>query len=162
MVADLREWERWSPWEALDPHVRREYSGPESGEGAYCAWRGNRRVGEGNMMVASATPETVTLRIVSIRPWKANMPSTFQFQATETGTGTRVIWTLYGEHRGLGGLLARLRGTEKNVGKDFDRGLARLKDAAERAAAEEAAADSDTERTSEGAAKVSGENPWPP
>src|SRR5204863_3531036 len=31
---DLKQWTTWSPWEKLDPDMKREYSGAESGVGA--------------------------------------------------------------------------------------------------------------------------------
>ena len=45
LVADLRAWQRWSPWEALDADLKRTYSGSDSGVGARYAWAGNRKAG---------------------------------------------------------------------------------------------------------------------
>ena len=48
-IADFHRWTAWSPWEGLDPEMRRTYSGPDSGPGATYAWAGNRKAGEGRM-----------------------------------------------------------------------------------------------------------------
>jgi hypothetical protein len=48
-VVDFHRWTTWSPWEDLDPELRRTYSGPDAGVGATYAWQGNRRAGTGRM-----------------------------------------------------------------------------------------------------------------
>src|SRR6478735_11795761 len=59
-VVDFHRWTVWSPWEELDPHLQRTYSGPEAGVGATYAWKGNRKAGEGRMEITRADePETV-------------------------------------------------------------------------------------------------------
>jgi len=40
-IADFHNWTHWSPWEELDPDLRRTYSGSEAGKGAAYAWSGN-------------------------------------------------------------------------------------------------------------------------
>ena len=47
LVNDFHEWQQWSPWEDLDPQMRRTYSGPDAGVGAAYAWEGNRKAGQG-------------------------------------------------------------------------------------------------------------------
>ena len=34
LVSDFHLWRRWSPWEDLDPDLRRTYSGADAGTGA--------------------------------------------------------------------------------------------------------------------------------
>ena len=46
-------------------------------------------------------------------------------------TPTEVTWAMAGEHKGLAGLFTRVMGMDRLVGKDLDKGLARLKAAAE-------------------------------
>ena len=46
-IVDFHNWTNWSPWEDLDPELKRTYSGSESGKGAAYAWTGNRKVGQG-------------------------------------------------------------------------------------------------------------------
>ena len=47
LVNDFHEWPKWSPWEDLDPQLRRTYSGPDAGVGATYAWEGNKKAGQG-------------------------------------------------------------------------------------------------------------------
>lgn len=131
LVDDFRAWSAWSPWEDLDPGMRREFSGPESGEGAYYAWSGNGKVGEGNMMIVSSSLAAVEIRLVFLKPFKANNPTRFEFEPVDGGT--RITWSMHGENKGIMRLLAPLLRITKAVAADFDRGLARLKAAAESA-----------------------------
>ena len=129
LVADLRAWTRWSPWADLDPEQTREYSGPESGEGAFYEWHGRGKVGAGNMMVASATPTVIDIRLVLTHPWRINCPMRFKFVPVEGGT--QVTWTTEGERRGLQRLAAVVLRPEVSVAQDMESGLARLKTVAE-------------------------------
>lgn len=128
LVSSLRSWQEWSPWASLTAD-RREYSGPESGEGAFYAWSGSGKIGRGNMIVGTTTPDRVEVRLAMVSPWKVNLP--MRFDLTRIEGGTRVTWTIALEGRGLRGALARLGGTDRMIARDVEEGLARLKAAAE-------------------------------
>jgi len=53
-IADFHNWTKWSPWEGIDPELKRTYSGAPSGIGAVYEWSGNRKAGEGRMEITSA------------------------------------------------------------------------------------------------------------
>lgn len=129
LVEDFHRWTEWSPWEDLDPDLERTYSGPESGVGAHYAWRGNRRAGAGSMEITDATAARVDVRLVFQRPFAAVNDVTFTL--TPADGGTVVEWRMRGEQQGFWGLVGRLMPMEKMVGKDFEKGLARLKAVAE-------------------------------
>ncbi|MBT2552126.1 SRPBCC family protein [Arthrobacter sp. ISL-5] len=125
LVNNFREWTKWSPWEAVDPALNRTYSGPESGVGAKYAWNGNRKAGAGNMeIVGSQEPENVSIRLEFTKPFPAINPTTFTF--VPEGTGTRVTWTMTGEHKGIGKVFGLFMNMDKMVGGDFEKGLASL------------------------------------
>src|SRR4051794_8947431 len=50
-VIDFHRWEKWSPWEQLDPGTKKTYDGAPAGVGAKYAWAGNSKVGEGRMTI---------------------------------------------------------------------------------------------------------------
>ena len=129
LLDDLREWRRWSPWEDVDPDLDRTYGGPGSGVGATYAWKGNRKAGQGRMEITGSTPERVDVALAFVKPFKAENQVTFTL--TPTATGTDVTWTMRGEQRGVAALLGRVVSMDRLVGKDFEKGLARLKAAAE-------------------------------
>jgi hypothetical protein len=41
LISDFHQWEKWSPWENIDPAIQRTYSGATQGPGAVYAWAGN-------------------------------------------------------------------------------------------------------------------------
>ncbi len=128
LVDDFRRWTAWSPWEDLDPDLQRTYSGPESGVGAHYAWRGNRKAGAGSMEITGSSPERIDIQLVFQKPFAAVNPVTFTFTPTTVrgAPGTRVEWRMRGEPSGLWGLVSRLMPMDRLVGRDFDKGLARL------------------------------------
>ncbi|QBR93984.1 SRPBCC family protein [Nocardioides euryhalodurans] len=131
LVDDFHAWTAWSPWEDVDPALERTYSGPDAGVGARYAWSGNRKAGRGSMEIVSSTPERIGVQLVFEKPWKATNPVEFRF--TPTGAGTRVTWTMTGDNKGVAAIFARVVNTDRLLGNDFDKGLARLKAVAEQA-----------------------------
>ena len=132
-IDDFHEWPKWSPWEDIDPNLKRTYTGPDSGVGAHYAWVGNRKAGEGSMEITSSTPEQIGILLVFLKPWKATNQVTFTL--APTGSGTEVTWRMTGEFTGMASLVSKVFNMDKLVGKDFEKGLTRLKATAEATAA---------------------------
>jgi len=129
LIDDLRQWRAWSPWEDLDPALERTYSGPDAGVGARYAWKGNKKAGEGSMVITGSTPERIDIELAFVKPFRNTNQVTFTL--TPTGDATEVEWTMRGERKGLWGLLGRLMPMDKWIGKDFEKGLVQLMAAAE-------------------------------
>ena len=88
-VADFHNWVNWSPWEDLDPDLKRTYSGSESGKGAAYAWSGNRKAGQGRMEITEATPpSTVRVDLAFEKPFKARSESVFTIAPNARGRGS--------------------------------------------------------------------------
>jgi uncharacterized protein YndB with AHSA1/START domain len=130
LIDDFHAWRTWSPWEDVDPNLKRDYSGPDSGVGAKYAWEGNRKAGTGSMEITSSTPERIELRLSFEKPWKAT--NQVAFELTPSGdTATDVTWRMRGTTTGFAALFSKVVSMDRMVGKDFERGLARMKAAAE-------------------------------
>lgn len=129
LVNDFHEWRKWSPWEDLDPNLHRTYTGPDSGVGAHYAWSGNRKAGEGTMVITSVTPLEIDVKLDFLKPFSAS--NQVQFILTPHDGGTKVEWRMEGEQKGLWGFVGRFMNMDKLVGSDFEKGLARLKATAE-------------------------------
>jgi len=129
LVNDFHEWQSWSPWEGLDPSLERTYSGADAGVGARYEWSGNRKAGAGSMEITASSPDRIDLLLTFLKPWKATNDVTFEL--TSSGGGTDVVWVMSGEQRGLMAVVGKVISVDKLVGKDFEKGLARLKEAAE-------------------------------
>src|SRR6478609_1846192 len=131
LVNDFREWQKWSPWEDLDPDLKRTYSGPESGVGAHYAWSGNRKAGEGSMVITAVTPLEIDVKLDFLKPFSASNQVQFILVPEAAATTTKVEWRMEGEQKGIWGFVGRFMNMDKLVGKDFEKGLARLKATAE-------------------------------
>src|SRR3954447_16509444 len=110
--------------------MKREYSGPEAGAGARYAWEGNRRAGKGNMEIVDSKPERVEVRLIFEKPFKGDNRVVFDLKPTG-GDATEVTWTMHGSNKGLAAVFTKVMSMDRMVGKDFEKGLARLKSAAE-------------------------------
>lgn len=131
LVDDFHQWPRWSPWENLDPNMKRTISGAPSGPGAMYAWDGNRKVGAGRMEITEERkPTHVGINLEFIRPMTGTNPTSFDF--TPEGSGTRVNWVMDGPMPYISKVMCIFMSMDKMVGGDFDKGLAKLKAEAEK------------------------------
>ena len=137
-IADFHAWQAWSPWEGLDPSMKREFAGPASGTGAEYGWSGNDEVGKGRMTVTEARRgERVAIRLEFIEPF-ASVNET-EFALAPAAGGTRVEWTMTGHNDFVGKAFGLFVDVEKMVGADFEKGLAKMKALAEASVAPPAA-----------------------
>ena len=66
LLTDFHQWASWSPWEHLDPAMKRTFSGAPSGKGAIYEWEGNKDVGKGRMEILDAsTPAKTVIKLDS-------------------------------------------------------------------------------------------------
>jgi hypothetical protein len=132
LINDFHEWTAWSPWEDVDPNLSRTYTGPAQGVGAHYAWRGNRKAGEGSMEITGSTPDRIEIELAFLKPMRNT--NQVEFVLTPTSGGTDVTWRMTGRIEGLMmTLFTKVRSMDKLVGKDFEKGLTRLKAVAETA-----------------------------
>ena len=131
IVNDFRNWVGWSPWEKMDPTMKKTFDGAAAGAGAVYSWAGNSKVGEGRMTIErSEPPAVVGLKLEFLKPWQATNATTFSFVAADGGT--KVTWAMEGENRTFGAkAFAVVMNMDKLVGRDFEKGLASLKTLAE-------------------------------
>lgn len=124
---DLHRWQAWSPWEDLDPAMQRSYSGPEEGVGAMYSWSGNRKAGAGTMEIIESVPnERVDIRITFTKPF-ASVTVTHLTLEPGTNGSTRVVWAMDGEYTGFMKIGRFFLKMDTMIGKDFERGLERLR-----------------------------------
>lgn len=124
-IDDFRRWREWSPWEQLDPGMERSYSGPASGVGACYRWDGNHRAGRGEMQMTVRDPMRVAVQLRFDRPLPAL--NQVEFLLTPTEAGTQVTWMMSGRLTASMRLMKALGLVDKGIGRDFERGLQRLK-----------------------------------
>ncbi len=127
LIDDFHAWSMWSPWEEMDPDLKRTFSGADKGVGARYAWTGNKKVGTGNMEITASTADQIDIDLEFVEPFKAR--NTTVFRLTPTDSGTKVEWTMTGERNLLMTVMGKLY-FDKAIAKDFDKGLAKLDAAA--------------------------------
>ena len=131
LIDNFKNWAAWSPWEKLDPALKRTYSGPESGKGAAYAWEGNNDVGAGRMEIVESSPSSkVGIKLDFTRPFEAHNRT--EFTLAPSGDTTKVTWAMSGPNPFFARLIQIFMSMDKMVGGDFERGLANMKAQAEK------------------------------
>jgi uncharacterized protein YndB with AHSA1/START domain len=130
-INDFHQWGIWSPWEKLDPALRRTFTGAPRDKGAVYEWEGNAKAGKGRMEITEATPPSrVTIKLDFLKPFEAH--NVAEFTLTGKGDTTDLTWTMYGARPFVVKLMTVFISMDALVGKDFETGLANLKAAAEK------------------------------
>ena len=131
LINDLHSWGAWSPWEKLDPAMKRTHSGAASGKGAVYAWAGNGEVGAGRMeIVAASPPSAVRIKLDFLKPFEAQ--NFAEFTLEPNGDATNVTWAMYGPSNYVSKLMSVFLSMDSMIGKSFEAGLANLKAATEK------------------------------
>lgn len=131
ILSDFRRSPEWSPFEKIDPDMKRTLSGAASGKGAVYAWEGDSKAGAGRMEIVEATPgQSVTLKLDFIRPFEAS--NTVEYRLEPKGTATQVSWDMHGPMLFVSKVMCVFVDIDKLIGKDFETGLANLKTLAEK------------------------------
>jgi hypothetical protein len=131
-VNDFQNWQAWSPWEKVDPALKRQYEGPKAGTGAVYAWQGNKDVGEGRMTIMESRPaELVRIKLEFFKPFAATNTAEFSFKPAGADT-TAVTWSMAGQNTFLSKAISLFIDMDRMVGGMFDQGLTQMKAIVER------------------------------
>ena len=131
-VNDFQNWQAWSPWEKVDPALKRQYEGPKAGTGAVYAWQGNKDVGEGRMTIMESRPgEVVRIKLEFFKPFAATNAAEFSFKPAGADT-TAVTWSMAGQNTFLSKAICLFVDMDRMVGGMFDQGLTQMKAIVER------------------------------
>lgn len=131
LINDFQKWRSWSPYEALDPQMKRSYSANPVGKGAVYTWNGNGKAGEGRMEITDAAPGShVTLKLDFIRPFEGHNMAGFKLRPN--ASGTKVTWVMDGPSPLIAKVMGLFVDMDHMIGKDFETGLANIKAIAER------------------------------
>ena len=125
-INDFHRWNAWSPWEKLDPEMKRNYGGLNPGVGSTYSWSGNDKVGAGRMeILTSEPPLKIIIKLDFARPVEGH--NTAEFTLAGKGDFTEVTWAMYGPSPYAAKLIGLVFSMDRMVGKDFESGLANLK-----------------------------------
>ena len=124
-IQDFHAWEKWSPYEKLDPKMKKTFSGAERGAGASYAWEGNSKAGAGSMTITAATPQKISIALHFNKPMRSE--NIAEFTLEPDGPGTRVTWTMTGPKNLMMTVMGIFMNMDKMIGKAFEEGLGNLK-----------------------------------
>lgn len=131
LVDDFHQWPAWSPWEKVDPQVKRVFSGAERGKGAMYDWSGNKKLGIGHMEILESTPPVkIKIKIHFIKPIAAQNEIEFTF--VPQGESTVVTQAMYGQNSFLSKVMGIFFSMDEMIGQKFEEGLSSIKSLAEK------------------------------
>lgn len=131
LISDFHNWGAWSPWEKLDPAMKRTFSGAAKDQGAIYAWEGNDKVGSGRMEITGmAAPARVDIKLDFLKPFESHCLTVFALEPK--GELTTVSWTMSGPSNFMTKIMGLFASMDSMVGKDFETGLANMKAVAEK------------------------------
>ncbi len=128
IVGDMHRFSEFSPWADLDPNIKYAFEGPESGIGQKMSWTSdNSSVGSGSQTIIEYQPPTHLANELDFQGMKA----VATWDLAPSTTGTTATW---GFQSDLDGIPAKWFGLmfDKWIGADYEKGLAKLKAAAEK------------------------------
>jgi hypothetical protein len=125
VLSDFHAWDAWSPWEKLDPKMKRTYSGEPKGKGARYAWAGNSEVGEGSMTITEAQSSRVALDLDFVKPFEGH--NKVVFTLVPKGDVTQITWAMNGPSPYITKVIQVFCDMDGMIGKQFEAGLADLK-----------------------------------
>jgi hypothetical protein len=130
LIDDFHAWAAWSPYEKLDPNMRKTMSGAARGRGAVYEWSGNNKAGAGRMEILEADAAKVVMKLDFMKPFEAH--NTAEFRLMPQGSATEVAWAIHGPSPFMHKLMGMFINMDRMIGKDFEEGLANLKALAEK------------------------------
>lgn len=124
-IVTLKTFNTWNPYALRDPASRVSYEGPEAGVGARHRFAGGKS-GTGYVEITGVKPnEAVYMRLVMVKPFKAN--NAIEFLLKPAGAGTDVTWAMQGKQPLLAKAMTLFLDCDRMVGGDFETGLKSLK-----------------------------------
>jgi uncharacterized protein YndB with AHSA1/START domain len=117
LIQDLHQWAFWSPWEKMDPTMKKTYSGAPLGKGAILEWDGSADVGAGRMEIVSTVPSSrVVIKLDFLEPFEAHNQAEFTVESSESATS--VTWAMHGPQPFIMKVMDLLMGMDNGHGQD--------------------------------------------
>lgn len=131
-VNEYKNWDKWSPWYALEPTMEQTYSEPSAGQGAWTRWKG-KEMGEGKQTIVESRPNEYIKTLLEFDDMDSKNYSDFTFR--DSAGATIVEWGFDGAEMPFYMRCMNLM-MKGMLDKEFDNGLANLKKLCESKSAE--------------------------
>jgi len=120
----------WYPWKKYDPNMVTTVEGTDGEIGAVYAWSGNEDVGKGQQTITALEEnKSMETDLQFIEPFESNADA--YFNLSEVPEGTEVRWGFKSEMPFPFNIMGLFMDMEESVGKDYESGLAALKEIVE-------------------------------
>jgi uncharacterized protein YndB with AHSA1/START domain len=87
LINDFKRWVVWSPWEKMDPALKRTNSGAAQGQSAVYEWDGNNQVGQGRMEIMESVPSSrIMIKLDFLKPFEAHNTAEFTLAGRDGST----------------------------------------------------------------------------
>ncbi len=124
----VKNQDNWSPWKKKDPNMVQSSIGTDGEVGFISKWKGNKQVGEGEQEIISIIEnESIDTQLRFFKPWKSESIGHFVVNSVEDNQ-TLVTWGFSGKNKFPMSIFMLFMNLDKTVGKDFEEGLASLKE----------------------------------
>lgn len=134
LAKDFREWDKWLPWHKIDTNMTKTYSETMGVEGSWYTWDSkNPEAGKGKVTIMKLTENEYIENEMAFEGMGTSV-ATFKFEPVEGGT--KVTWGLAGDAKGMPWYWQIISkyfnlAMDGMVGKDFEKGLAAMKEVSE-------------------------------
>jgi hypothetical protein len=129
LIEDFHAWRAWSPYEKLDPAMKKALSGAAKGKGAVYSWEGTPgRVPDAWRSSTHRTSQ-VTIKLELIKPFEGHTVAEFTLEP-KCGS-TSVTWATHGPTSYFAKVATTFFSMDRLLGRDFETGLANQKAIAE-------------------------------
>lgn len=120
----------WMPWQDSDPSAKMNYSGPAEGVGSKSSWNSAGKMGTGDAVIIESIPnQSVKTQLTYTKPM--NMSQIALMTLTPSNGETLVRWSVNGHNSFIFRMVGAFCSMDKIVGGEFEKGLLKLKKAAE-------------------------------
>lgn len=124
----LKKQDEWSPWAKRDPNMEQKFTGTDGEVGAISYWNGNKEVGEGEQeLIKIVDGERIESELRFLKPWKSISDAYLVTESIDANT-TKVTWGFTGHNKFPMSIMMLFMNMDKMIGKDFEEGLASLKE----------------------------------
>lgn len=126
-VSSLRAINEWSPWMERDPNIKLHYTEKDGIAGAGFTWDSPvKNVGAGSQTILKVTDHSeVATRVDFFRPFKGT--GVANFSTAMDNAATRVTWSMKSSMPYPMNIVKVFGGIRRNMGRDFTKGLNKLK-----------------------------------
>ena len=116
----------WSPYEKIDPNMKKYLGGIDGEVGSTMAFEGNGKAGSGKLELLSKIPnQEVQIRLIMTKPFKAD--NLVIYRLSPEAEGTRFTWSMSGDGGFMTKIMVTLIDCEKMIGDQFNEGIQNLK-----------------------------------